>query len=489
MTAAMLSLAEAARLVPGARLVGDGGLAFARVHTDTRSLRAGDLFVALKGERFDAHDFLGAARQAGAVAALAEHGLAQAGLAGLEVDDALAALQTLAAAWRRHHGGALIAVAGSNGKTTVTQMTAALLRAWLGDAAHATAGNLNNHIGVPLTLLGLRAAHRAAVVELGMNHPGEIARLAALAAPTVALVNNAQREHQEFMDGVEAVARENGAVIEALGSDGTAVFPYSDDYAPLWRDLAGARRTMTFAIDDRAAGGTAGGPAARADVAAQATWKDDHWALALRTPQGDCDAVLHLPGRHNVANALAAVACALAAGAPLDAVPRGLAGFEPVQGRSQARRLVLRGREVTLVDDSYNANPDSVRAAVDVLASLPKPHWLVLGDMGEVGAQGIDFHREVGAYAKTRGIESLWTLGSLATHAAEAHGRARHFPDMASLLAALAHEPHFASVLVKGSRFMKMERVAAALVAEAGATAHGTHAAGSCARAGGAHAA
>jgi len=468
--AAMLTLAEAQRLLPGSRLVGDGGTAFARVHSDTRSLRPGDLFVALKGERFDAHGFLAAARRAGAAAALAEHGLADAGLPGLETDDALAALQTLAAAWRARHRGPLVAVTGSNGKTTVTQMVAALLRAWLGDAAFATAGNLNNHIGVPLTLLGLRlpsadgaAGHRAAVIELGMNHPGEIAALAALAAPTVALVNNAQREHQEFMHGVEAVARENGAVIEALRPDGTAVFPADDEYAPLWRGLAGARRTLTFALD----GGT---PAA--DVTARAVWKDDHWALALRTPQGACEATLALPGLHNVKNALAAVACALAAGAPLDAVPRGLCAFQPVKGRSQAHRLALRGRQVTLVDDSYNANPDSVRAAVDVLASLPGPHWLVLGDMGEVGERGIEFHREVGAYARARGIESLWTLGRLATHAAEAHGRARHFDDMTALLAGLAAEPHFASLLVKGSRFMRMEQVVAALLAEAEAAAH-----------------
>ena len=490
--AAMLTLAEAQRLLPGSRLVGDGGTAFARVHSDTRSLRPGDLFVALRGERFDAHAFLAAARQAGAAAALAEHGLADAGLPGLETDDALAALQTLAAAWRARHHGPLVAVTGSNGKTTVTQMVAALLRAWLGDAAFATAGNLNNHIGVPLTLLGLRTAapdgaagHRAAVVELGMNHPGEIAALAALAAPTVALVNNAQREHQEFMAGVEAVARENGAVIEALGADGTAVFPADDEYAPLWRGLAGARRTLTFALDGAAGqgGAPAGGPVSAApalpaglpvpaDVTARAVWKEDHWALALRTPQGVCEATLALPGLHNVRNALAAVACALAAGAPLDAVPRGLSAFVPVKGRSQARRLLLRGRQVTLVDDSYNANPDSVRAAVDVLASLPGPHWLVLGDMGEVGAQGVEFHREVGAYARARGIESLWTLGRLATHAAEAHARARHFDDMTALLAALANEPHFASLLVKGSRFMRMEQVVAALLAEAEAAAH-----------------
>ena len=212
----MMSLAEAAVLLPGAVLVGDGATVIDRVHSDTRSVTVGDLFVALKGERFDAHDFLTQAKAEGAVAAMAQHGLAEAGLPGLLVADTLAALQTLAGAWRARHALALIAVTGSNGKTTVTQMLAAILRAWQGDAALATAGNFNNHIGLPLTLLRLRPQHRAAVVELGMNHAGEIAQLAALAQPTVALVNNAQREHQEFMASVQAVAWENGAAISAL---------------------------------------------------------------------------------------------------------------------------------------------------------------------------------------------------------------------------------------------------------------------------------
>ena len=226
----------AARL-PSVRLIGDPGRAFARVHTDTRTLRAGDLFVALRGERFDANDFLAQAREAGACAALAERGLAEAGLPGLEVPDALAALQALAEGWRATLDLPVIGVTGSNGKTTVTQMIAAILRAAAGDAAHATAGNLNNHIGVPLTVLGLRRHHRLAVIELGMNHPGEIAELARIAQPTVALVNNAQREHQEFMKTVEAVARENGAAIAALPAGGTAVFPADDIYTALWREL------------------------------------------------------------------------------------------------------------------------------------------------------------------------------------------------------------------------------------------------------------
>jgi UDP-N-acetylmuramoyl-tripeptide--D-alanyl-D-alanine ligase len=452
----MMTLAQAQALLPGAQLVGAGEIRFERVHSDTRSLRAGDLFVALRGERFDAHDFLGAARAAGAVAALAERGLGVATLPGLQVSDALAALQQLGASWRARFTLPLVAVTGSNGKTTVTQMIAAILRAAFGDAAFATVGNLNNHIGVPLTLLRLRATHRAGVVELGMNHPGEIAELAAIAKPTIALVNNAQREHQEFMASVEAVARENGAAIEALPVDGTAVFPADDAYAPLWRALAGARRVLGFALDPVAGDAPVG---VAADVTAAATWAGDRWQLELRTPAGQVATELRMAGRHNAKNALAAAACALAAGAPLDAVARGLAAFEPVAGRSQLTRLRLGGREITLVDDSYNANPDSVLAAVDLLAALPGPHWLVLGDMGEVGSRGPAFHAEVGARARERGIETVWTAGTLSAAA----GATRHFANVAALVAALPEAPPAASVLVKGSRFMQMEQVVQAL--------------------------
>ena len=449
----MMTLAYAHALLPSSRLVGDAATAVLRVHSDTRSLRAGDMFVALRGERFDAHDFLAQAQAAGAVAALAEHGLAAANLPGLEVADARTALGTLAAGWRRGIDLPLIAVTGSNGKTTVTQMIAAMLRAWLGEGAFSTEGNFNNDIGVPLTLLRLRAdQHRAAVVELGMNHPGEIAQLAAMAAPTVALVNNAQREHQEFMASVEAVARENGSVIASLAADGVAVFPADEDHTPLWRSLAGTRRVLTFALD------------AAADVTADATWAGDHWEVSLHTPAGDTVLSLHIAGRHNLKNALAATACALAAGCPLAAVARGLEAFTAVKGRSQASSIERGGQRVTVVDDSYNANPDSVRAAIDVLASLPAPRWLVLGDMGEVGDQGAAFHREVGACARSAGIEWLWTAGPLCAHAASAYGAAaRHFDAVEVLLTALPDAPMATSVLVKGSRFMGMERVVAAL--------------------------
>jgi UDP-N-acetylmuramoyl-tripeptide--D-alanyl-D-alanine ligase len=446
----MMSLAQAQALLPGSTLVGDGTLVITRVHSDTRSLQAGDLFVALRGERLDGHDYLSEAHAAGAVAALAEQGLG-ATMPGLQVHDTLLGLQQLAAAWRAQFTLPLIAVTGSNGKTTVTQMVAAILRAWLGDAALATAGNFNNHIGVPLTLLRLRAGHRAAVLELGMNHVGEIALLAGLAAPTVALVNNAQREHQEFMASVEAVARENGAVIAALAADGVVVVPADDDFTPLWREMAGARTVLTFS------------DAAAADVSAAAQWQSAarQWALTLRTPTGAIATTLALAGRHNLRNALAAAACALAAGAPLPAIAAGLAAFAPVAGRSQLHALQHAGRALTLVDDSYNANPDSVLAAIEVLAGLPGPRWLLLGDMGEVGSQGPRFHAEVGAAARARGIEHFWAAGALCAHA----GAGRHFDTVAALLAALpAGRPQAASVLVKGSRFMKMEQVVIALV-------------------------
>jgi len=461
----MMTLAECLAMVPGATLVGDGARAFERVHTDTRTLRAGDLFVALKGERFDAHDFLPQARAAGAVAAIGTRGVAEAGLDGLLVPDSLAALQALAAGWRRRFAGPVIAVTGSNGKTTVTQMIASILRAAHADAAHATAGNLNNHIGVPLTVLRMNASHRSAVVELGMNHPGEIAVLARIAQPTVALVNNAQREHQEFMHTVEAVARENGGAIEALPADGVAVFPCDDEYADIWQAQAAGRRCLRFAL-----AAEADGPWPCAEISARARWVGDAWEVEMTTPEGRARLTLRVAGRHNVRNALASTAAALGAGIALADVVRGLEAFAPVKGRSQLKPLRRGGQAIPLVDDTYNANPDSVRAAIDVLAGLPAPRWLLLGDMGEVGDQGPAFHQEIGAYAKARGIDEFWCAGGLCAHAARAYGPgARHFDDTPALLAALgdspASEPAFASVLAKGSRFMGMERVVARLVA------------------------
>ena len=447
-----LSLTLAAGWLSGVRAERTEGVSVARVHTDSRSLQAGDLFVALRGERFDANQFIDQAATQGATAVVCEPSgeaaARAAGLPALIVPDSRIALGELAAGWRGQFSLPLIAVTGSNGKTTVTQMIASILRAHAGDAAHATRGNLNNDIGVPLTLLALRPQHRISVVELGMNHPGEIAWLARLAQPTVALVNNAQREHQEFMQTVQAVAEENGAVLQALPADGVAVYPLDDAYTALWDGLTGARSHCRFAL--------AGGDVSAATV----LWHAGAWQFTLKTAQGTAPVNLRIAGRHNVKNALAATACTLSAGVPLATVVQGLTAFEPVQGRSRA--LSLSAGRISLVDDTYNANPDSVRAAIDVLAELPGPRLLVLGDMGEVGNQGPEFHAEVGAYAAEKGIDALFTLGELSLHAHRAFGsqKGQHFADMAALQAAMtAVWRSVSSILVKGSRFMKMERV------------------------------
>ena len=449
----------------------DASAVIQRVHTDTRSIEPGDLFVALRGERFDANDFLMEAKRKGAVAAICQGDsattkLEQAGLPGWVVPDAKLALAELATRWRAQFTLPLIAVTGSNGKTTVTQMIASILRAWHGEASLATQGNLNNDIGVPLTVLRLRAQHRVAVVELGMNHPGEIATLAAMAQPTVALVNNAQREHLEFMATVDAVAQENGAVIDALPADGIAVFPLDDAYSALWLAKAGARKCLGF-------GGAAnlGAPV----YAIHASWSDAAWNVKAMTPQGELNYALHIAGAHNVKNSLAAVACALAAGVPLHAVAAGLEAFEPVKGRSRALVVTVQGRAITLVDDSYNANPDSVRAAIEVLADLPAPRLLVLGDMGEVGNQGPEFHAEALQLAVEKNIEKVLVTGAASVQSAMTFKTIEAHSEMADLLAAVGTTlPWVASVLVKGSRFMKMERVVDAIRAAADGADKGT---------------
>ncbi len=460
-----MTLQQVATWLRQAQLVGlDAGkpLVIARVHTDTRTLQPGDLFVALRGERFDANAFLSEAKTKGAVAAIcqgenAAAQLEQAGLPGLVVADARLALAQLATGYRAQFSLPLIAVTGSNGKTTVTQMIAAILRSAQGDAALATQGNLNNDIGVPLTVARLTAAHKMAVVELGMNHPGEIATLASIAQPTVALVNNAQREHLEFMQTVQAVAEENGTVITALPADGVAVFPADDAFSAVWAELAGARRVLRFAEKAQA----------DADVyAVQADWHGAAWQVRAATPVGELSYSLHIAGAHNVKNSLAAVACALAAGVAPDAITAGMSAFEPVKGRSRALQVTWAGRSITVVDDTYNANPDSVRAAIDVLAALPGPRLLVLGDMGEVGDQGPQFHGEALAQAQQRNIEKVLVTGVESGLAAMKFDDIKVVPEMIDLQAAvLAALPGVASVLVKGSRFMKMERVVEAIVA------------------------
>ncbi len=447
----MITLREMAGMIPRAALRGDGDVHFDCVSTDTRGARPGCLFFALRGERFDAHDFVAQAASGGAVAVVVERRV-NTPLPQIVVADTRRALGAAAAAWRARFALQLIAVAGSNGKTTVTQMIAAILaQAFGAERRCATRGNLNNDIGVPLTLFELNAQHRVAVVELGMNHLGEIAYLAALARPTVALVNNAQREHQEFMSSVEATAYENGAAISALAPDGTAVFPADDNCAAIWRQLAGTRRVLDFARQGRAA------------VTAQFQALPTGTHLQLATPAGAIDVELQVTGAHNAHNALAAAAAALAVGAQPEHIRAGLASFAPVPGRGV--RVLLAGGAV-LIDDSYNANPDSVRAAIDVLADCGAPRVLILGDMGEVGAQGAAFHREAGAYARSRGIERLLAVGEASRAAVASFGAgAQHFEAIESLIdAARAEAISPATLLAKGSRFMRIERVVEGLL-------------------------
>jgi UDP-N-acetylmuramoyl-tripeptide--D-alanyl-D-alanine ligase len=454
----VLTVAELARALPQATQQGDGRVRFTRVSTDSRTLEPGALFVALRGERFDGHDHAAQAVTRGAVALLVDHPL-DLPVPQVVVADTKRALGLAAAAWRARFDLPLIAVTGSNGKTTVTQMIAAILAQAHGEKRRlATRGNLNNDIGLPLMLFELNAQQRVAVLELGMNHPGEIAYLAQLARPTVAVVNNAQREHQEFMASVEATAVENGAAIDALPADGVAVFPTDDGCAPIWRRKAGTRRVLDFSR------------AGEATITAEVVATADGSRLSIASPAGLIEVALPVAGAHNVHNALAATAAAIAVGiAPAD-IAAGLAAFRPVAGRG-VRHMLASG--ALLVDDSYNANPDSVRAAIDLLATLPAPCTLVLGDMGEVGDQGPAFHREVGAHAATRGIDRLLALGEATRDSVAAFGgNGRHFAQIDDLIAAAsAAASRSGTVLVKGSRFMRMERVVQALLQSQGAVA------------------
>ena len=456
----MIDLLEAALAVGGEAR---GQASFEEVGSDSRAIRPGQLFVALRGERFDGHAFLAEVAQSGAAAALVDRAFADAegAVAPLPLvvaDDTRLALGRLAAHWRSKFTLPLVGITGSNGKTTVKEMCASILRAQAAmdgfDPDHAvlaTAGNLNNDIGLPLTLLGLRAHHRAAVIEMGMNHPGEIAYLTAIAAPTVALVNNAQRAHLEGMGGVNEVAREKGAIYNGLGADGVAVINADDPFAAYWTGLNEHRRVLRFALD------------ATAEVTGSYILKGLGAAVAVQNSGRRIDIELHAPGLHNVRNALAATAACLAAGVSDQAVSAGLDAFTGAKGRLQ-QKLGLNGAVV--LDDSYNANPDSVRAGIDVLAATPGRKLLVLGDMGEIGETSGQLHDEVGGYAKSQGVDHLFALGEVSEVAARNFGEGgHHYTRLDDLVSAVRKQMDADTVvLVKGSRFMRMERVIEAIV-------------------------
>ena len=431
------------------------------VSTDSRRVPNDALFVALAGDRFDGHAFVDEVAARGARAVLIERGRQARGLPSVAVTDSRRALGDLAAGWRRRFSMPLVVVVGSNGKTTTKEMVASILVAAYGvEDCCATEGNLNNDIGMPLTLLRLRAHHRAAVVELGMNHPGETARLAEIAQPSIALVVNAQREHQEFMCSVAAVADEHALAIAALPGDGVAVFPASDVHATVWRQAAGRRGIVDFACVT--ASGEEPTPAA---VTGRAVLEVEGLVLHLTTPVGDVAVRLSVPGAHNAHNATAAAAACVAAGLPLDAIASGLEAFRATRGRTQ--RSVVDG--IVVIDDSYNANPDSMRAAIDLLATQVAPRLLVMGDMGEVGSDGPRFHAEIGAHARERGVDTVYALGDASRASIDAYGPAgRHFDAIEPLIAAVRAwvdaRTGSGAIVVKGSRFMRMERVVASLV-------------------------
>ncbi|MCK2127086.1 UDP-N-acetylmuramoyl-tripeptide--D-alanyl-D-alanine ligase [Thauera aromatica] len=458
----MMTVHDAVRALAAHQARAQGDARFECVGSDSRALVPGQLFVALRGERFDGHDFVAEAAARGAAAALVDAewaaGQALAPLPLIVVDDTRRALGTLAASWRARFALPLLGVTGSNGKTTVKEMCAAILRAQArrdgfgDDSVLATRGNLNNDIGLPLTLLELRDFHRAAVIEMGMNRPGEIAYLSALAQPTAAIVTNAQRAHLQGLGSVEEVACEKGAIYQGLGATGIAVINADDPHVGEWRAVNAGRRIVTFGIE-RAA-----------DVRGQCTLRGLGSRLELDTPAGRFGFILQVPGVHNARNAVGAAAVCLAAGVSPEAVVDGLAGFTGARGRLQ-RRSGPRG--ALILDDTYNANPDSVRAAIDVLASLPGHTWLVLGDMREVGGISAQVHDEIGGYAKSKGVDGLFALGEMSAIAVRNFGEGgHHFASAEALVKALAPRLDADSVvLVKGSRFMCMERVADALVA------------------------
>ncbi|MDP3814695.1 UDP-N-acetylmuramoyl-tripeptide--D-alanyl-D-alanine ligase [Pseudomonas sp.] len=438
-----------------ARVIG-ADVAFDAVSSDSRAIQPGQLFVALTGPRFDGHDYLAEVAAKGAVAALVEREVADAPLPQLLVGDSRLALGQLGALNRQAFSAPLVAITGSSGKTTVKEMLASILRAGLHGPVLATRGNLNNDLGAPLTLLGLAPEHVGAVIELGANHVGEIAYTVSLTRPQVAIINNAGTAHVGEFGGPEKIVQAKGEILEGLGGGGVAVLNLDDRAFATWQQLAAGSQVLSFALSNPAA-----------DFHATDLARDARGCLAftLQCAAGQVRIQLNLLGEHNVANALAAAAAAQALGVSLLAIQAGLESLQPVKGRAVAQ-LAANGMRV--IDDSYNANPASMCAAVDILAGFSGRTVLVLGDMGELGSWAEQGHREVGRYAAGK-VCALYAVGPLMAHAvAEFGANGRHFADQASLIAALGAEPGDTTLLIKGSRSAAMEKVVAALCGTAG---------------------
>ena len=446
----------------GGRLQG-ADATFTDVVSDSRTLKRGQLFVALQGPNFNGQDFVGAALQAGAAGAVV--GAAQpVALPQIVVPDTQAALERAARSWRAHFAGPLVGVAGSNGKTTAKEMTASIL-AQAGECL-ATRGNLNNHIGVPLTLMRLTPGHRFAVIEMGANRAGEVAALVALARPSIGLITNAGAEHLEGFGTLEGVARAEGEMVAGLTPAATAVINADDEFVSLWRGSTPAR-VVTFGVRQRA-------DFTATDVRASVGAHGFRTHFRLSAPQGSAAIELSLGGAHNVANALAAAAAAAAAGATLEHIAAGLAAVRAVPGRLQFKQSAS---GAWLIDDSYNANPSSMRAAIEVLATLSGRKWLVLGDMGELGAFAADAHTDIGEFARAQGIERLYATGPLMQRAVESFGAGARWYGAAAELTAALHEALRGAgsevrLLVKGSRSNRLERVVEALTGTTPGSGH-----------------
>ncbi len=418
--------------------------------SDSRSIGPGELFIALRGERADGHEFLSMVRERGAVAAVVDHAVDDP-LPQLIVPDVKVAMGQIAARWRAQYSIPVIGLTGSNGKTTVKELIAAIL-ARQGSTLY-TLGNFNNDIGLPLTLFRMRSEHRYAVIEMGANHPGEIAYLTSLTHPDIALITNAGPAHLEGFKSLEGVSRAKGEIYGGLSQGGTAIVNADDNFADYWSGLNRNRHLIRFGLT----------PSAEIT----ATWSGDavSSALELRTPIGNATVTLHLPGVHNVRNALAAVAASVAAGVSLENIVAGLGQAHGAPGRMQSKRGLGGAR---VIDDTYNANPGSVRAAIDVLAACGGRRVLALGDLGELGGDAAELHRGVGEYAARAGIDALYTVGKLSSNTSEVFPREhRHFETQEGMIAEI--RPQLGAnltVLVKGSRSARMENVVNGLVEE-----------------------
>jgi UDP-N-acetylmuramoyl-tripeptide--D-alanyl-D-alanine ligase len=442
----MMRLSAIAMWTHGHLLGDDANIA--DVTIDSRKVKPGDLFVAFKGERVDGHDYLADAKAHGATAALVERRV-DIDLPQVQVENAELALGDLASAVRAQRNARVIGITGSNGKTTVKTLTASILSRH--GRTHFSTGSFNNEIGLPLTLLWMPEDTEYAVLEMGAGKPGDIDYLAAIARPDIGLVNLIAPAHLERMGTIEMVAETKGAVYRALPADGVAIINADDAFASFFAGLAGGRRVLRFGLDHKADIG--------ADILDQ---RVDGSHFVLSTPHGDAEVQLPLPGRHNIANALAASAIALALDVPLDTIVEGLEQASGVEGR--LKRMAMPAGW-TLIDDSYNANPSSMHAAIDTLALAEGERWLVLGDMAELGADARSLHAGVGRYARERGIEKLFAVGPLNVAAVEAFGAGgTHYADKAALIEALqAHLHAGVTCLVKGSHSAGMEHVVAAL--------------------------